>query len=401
MWASYRALLGRAEARSLALVCALGWWSYGGYGLAMILAVHRATASFAVAGATIAAFSVGSGLLAPARGRLIDRRGPHVLGWLATGHLAAAGMLLIGCATDSSVSLIVAAGLLGGSAPPIIATARSMWTTLGGPELAPTGHALNAALSDAAQLSSPVLTGAVALLISPSTALAMAVLGAVAAAMVLSRREGGQRALSRPSGHRVWGVLAQSSGLRTLAAGDLATGAWLAALELAVVALAARTGTPELGALPLAASALGSITMSIRVGARRSARSAGRRYVIGSMVVAGVLPLVALWPSLGSTAAVLIVAGGGFGLLNVALFELLDELVPPGRTTEAFTWLTTSQAAGSALGAEAAGRLARAGASASLALVAGLAGLAAVIAIVRRHTLTAGCDEPRPSLTRR
>jgi hypothetical protein len=39
-------------------------------------------------------------------------------------------------------------------------------------------------------------------------------------------------------------------------------------------------------------------------------------------------------------------------------------------------------------------------ATASLIVVVALAGLAAVIAIIRRHTLTAGRDESRPSLTR-
>jgi hypothetical protein len=35
----------------------------------------------------------------------------------------------------------------------------------------------------------------------------------------------------------------------------------------------------------------------------------------------------------------------------VALFELLDHVVPPARAVEAFTWLTTAQGAGSAAGA--------------------------------------------------
>ena len=68
MSSTYRALFRRAEARSVALSCGLGWLSFAGYGLAIVLAVEAATGSFAVAGATVAAFSAGSALLAPLRG---------------------------------------------------------------------------------------------------------------------------------------------------------------------------------------------------------------------------------------------------------------------------------------------------------------------------------------------
>lgn len=50
MLSSYRALLARGGAAQLAFACALGWLSYTGYSLAIILAVHAATGSFAVAG---------------------------------------------------------------------------------------------------------------------------------------------------------------------------------------------------------------------------------------------------------------------------------------------------------------------------------------------------------------
>jgi len=392
MLVSYRALLGRDGARSLALACGLGWLSYSGYGLAIILAVHSGTRSFATAGAAVAAFSVGSGLAAPTRGRLIDRRGPRALGYLATGHLLAAVLLLIGCSGgQNSVLLLSSAGLAGACAPPIIATARSMWTDVAGADLARTGHALNAALADAAQIASPALTGTLALLASPSAALATLVVGAVSASWLLAIRE--RRVVlpgvSRRRAHRIWGVLSESAGLRTIVVGDLAIGGWLGGLEVAVTTVAAATGVPELGALPLAASALGSIVLSIWSGTRRSKQSAGWRYVAGSIIVATALPLTLLSPSVGAIAAILVLAGAGFGLLNVAVFELLDQVAPADRATEAFTWLTTSQAAGMAIGAAAAGRLAQISPTDPLLLIIAFAALAAAIAIARRHSLGA------------
>jgi hypothetical protein len=93
-------------------------------------------------------------------------------------------------------------------------------------------------------------------------------------------------------------------------------------------------------------------------------------------------------PSLLSLTAIAMVAGAGYGVLGVALFELLDHVVPPARAVEAFTWLTTAQAAGSAAGASLAGTLVRDGTTRAFALVAICAAAAAGIAIARRSTLS-------------
>ncbi|MDO8188348.1 hypothetical protein Q7L71_22275, partial [Conexibacter sp. CPCC 205706] len=57
-------------------------------------------------------------------------------------------------------------------------------------------------------------------------------------------------------------------------------------------------------------------------------------------------------------AALVLPAGAGYGLLSVALLELLDDAAPPHRQVEAFTWLTSAQALGLALGSLSAGALA-------------------------------------------
>jgi len=91
--------------------------------------------------------------------------------------------------------------------------------------------------------------------------------------------------------------------------------------------------------------------------------------------------------SLPVLAVIVAVAGAGFGLLGVALFELLDHVVPSDRAVEAFTWLTTGQAIGTAVGAAAAGHLAKSSPTAGLYLVACAATAVAVLAVARRRTL--------------
>jgi hypothetical protein len=385
----YRALLARAGARPLALACALGWFAFTSYGLAIILAVHACTHSFALAGGAVAAFSAGSAVAAPARGRLIDVRGPGGLSLFVVAHGCAVAALILECASDApAIALLGTCALAGVLVPPLIATARAIWPDVAGAELTKSAHALNASLADAAQLVSPGATGAVAAAFAPTVALTALIVAACVAG-VLVMRVGRRRRAKReraPAGG-VWGVITESAGLRTLVACDVAGGMWTGGLEVAATALAARHGAAELGAVPLSAAACGGIAGALWVGSRAVAPGAVPRYVGGSLLPALVLPLALIGPSLISVTAISIVAGAGYGILGAALFELLDQVVPGERAVEAFTWLTTGQAAGSAAGAALVGGLVHRGITSAFLLVAICAVAAAVIAVVRRVTI--------------
>jgi hypothetical protein len=385
MLSQYRALLARGRARPLVLACALAWVAFTGYALAIILAVHAATGSFSAAGGAVAAFSAGSGLAAPARGRFIDTRGARSLGVFAVAHGGTAAGLVAACALHASTwILVVMAALAGALAPPLIATARMLWADVAGPALSRPAHALNASLADMAQLLSPGVVAGLAALLAPSLALAVLITGAAVAGVLIAavgRHHPPQRkSPSRP----FWGVVTQSCGLRTLVACDVAAGLWTGGLEVALTSLASRQGSAELAAIPLAAAALGGILASLWVGSRSASAPAASRYVGGSIAVAVVLPLLAIEPALATVAGIAVLAGAGYGILGAALFELLDHVVSGDRAVEAFTWLTTGQAAGTAAGAAAAGALAQHGTSDAFALVAACAVLAAIIAVVRR-----------------
>lgn len=384
MFSQYRALLARARARRLALASALGWFALASYALAIILAVHAATGSFSLAGAAVGAFSAGSGLAAPARGRLIDTYGARGLVVVAVAHAGAASGLVLGCALHGSASWLVgAAALAGVSAPPLIATARMLWADVAGPALATPAHALNASLGDVAQLLSPGLTGALAAVFAPSAALAVL----VAAAALIARVGRYRRPASRARTGQLWGAIPQSSSLRTLVACDVAGGLWTGGFEVTVTSLASTHGSAELAAVPLRAGALGGILASLWVGSRPVTPPAAARYLGGSVLVAVVLPLAVIRPSLATVTVIALVAGAGYGVLGAALFELLDHVVSADRAVEAFPWLTTGQAAGTAAGAAAAGALTRHGNADAFALVAACAAVGAVIAASRRRSL--------------
>jgi MFS family permease len=382
---AYRALLARPGARGLALACGLGWLSFGSYGLAIVLAVHAASGSFAAAGAAIAAFSAGAGALAPLRGRLVDARGPRALAAFAPLSAGALALLAIGCLAGwSGPALACAAGAAGAAMPPLIATARSVWPAVAGPDLSRAAHALNAALGDGAQVVGPALTGAIAGLASPVAALLVLIPGPAAGALLLAARHGGRDAprAGPPAARRVLGARGESAALRTLAAADLAGGVGFGALD---VALPATARVPALAAVPLALFAAGSVGASVWSGSAAGARPAASRYLAGALLAAVAVAPCAVVRSLDALSGLLLAAGACFGVLNVALFELLDEVVEPHRAVEALTWLTTLQGAGAAAGAALAGRLAQDG----LVLVAVAAACGAAVAAGRRGTLQA------------
>lgn len=388
---SYLALLARPGARAVALSCALGWLSFSSYGLAIVLAVHSASGSFAVAGAAIGAFSAGAALLAPARGRFVDRRGPRAVAFFALPHATALALLVAGCAASHSAPLLVASAALSGACvPPLIATARSLWPAVAGPSLARTGHAFNAVLGNLAQVAGPALTGALAALASPLVALGVLVPGAAAGALLLARAAPPpleRRSVPPSAKSRLLGLLRDSAGLRVLVACELALGLTLGAVEVAAPVIAARAGSAPLAALPLALFAVGSVALSLWSGSGRARATAGARYLAGIVVLAAVLPVCVVVPTLTGISGVLLVGGAGFGLLTVALFELLDEVVDAARAVEALTWLTTAQGAGMAAGAAAAGVLAEGGATRVLVLAALAAVVAALVACGRRLAL--------------
>jgi MFS family permease len=379
----YRALLARPHARMLALACALGWLSFASLSLGVVLVVHRSTGSFGVAGAAVAAFGAGVGLLSPVRGQLVDRRGARALLVFGTTYtIALTALLALATLRAPAAALVAAAGATGAVAPPLIASARAVWPHVAGAELARAGHALNALIGDAGAVLGPLILGGIAALGSPATAMAAVGAGPVLGCVLVARI--GIPVVPAPAGRS--GALRASGGLRTIAAAGVPLGAALGALNVAAPAVADRQGAPELAAVPFACFAAASVLASLWAGHSRRAGPPAQRYVAGFSGFAAVLLGCLVVDSLVGLSLVLAAAGLAFGLLNVGLLELLDEIVPEHNAVESLAWVTSSEAVGAAAGAAAAGALAES-TSAALA-VAALAPLAgAAITLARRGTV--------------
>ena len=110
---SYLAVLRVRHARPLLVAALVGRLSFAMGTVALVLFVQHATGSFAVAGVVSAAAFLANGLLAPVRGRLVDRYGlRRTLPSLAVGYAAALVGLVVAVSADPANTL-AAAGLAG------------------------------------------------------------------------------------------------------------------------------------------------------------------------------------------------------------------------------------------------------------------------------------------------
>lgn len=390
MLSTYRATLARPGARTLAIACALAWLTTSTYGLGLVLAVHHATGSFAAAGTTAGAFALGTALLAPWRGRLVDRRGPQMLRPLAIAHAVLLALLLATAGHVARELTVGAAVLAGTLVPPLIAVARARWTRLAGsPGDARPGHALNAVLADTASVLGPVVVAALAVLTGPAVAVGLFLPGLLASAMVLAHDAPPGAAPAQPSaeaepptapiGIGIFG----GSAFRMILATETLLAVAFGAFDLIAPALGTASGSPSLGAAALAAFAGGSAAAGLWSGAISEAAPPARRLLAGLTLTAATFAAASAAPTVLVLAVAGVPAGIGVGLAFVAILELLDAAVPEERSVEAFTWLTAGGGLGAAGGAIAAGQLSAAGHdAAAVALCATAVGVAALWAAV-------------------
>jgi hypothetical protein len=376
----YREVLAEGPVRRLLAASLTGRLAFAMLPLAFVL-FAAANAGTAAAGVLVAAFSATS-VLAPARGRIVDRRGPPALiafAFACSGALAA--LAAAGSADAPAAVLVVVGGLAGLAVPPLGPFTRAAWgRALGGDRLQRI-FALDSAGEEAALIVAPLAVAGIVAVASPEAALLVA-----AAGLLAGTGAAGRSVLAQDPGAAAPSVTAAARrlppALWLTIASLLGPGAALGAIDLAVPALARSAGAPARAGLLLAALAAGTATASLLAGRRRWAWPATRRLPALQLTVAGALAGAAAVAGRPAALAVVLVAVGmALGAQFVTVYPLVDELAPAGAATRSFAWLVTANNAGIGIGAALAGQLD--GGAAGLWLAAGcaLAGLPVTLAI--------------------
>ena len=189
--------------------------------------------------------------------------------------------------------------------------------------------------------------------------------------------------------------------MRTLVSVLTATGMLFGAVDVAVPATAEALAGPLLGVWGLGSLAGGAVATRRGGGAHTPAGLA----LMLAFLAAAHLALAAVAGSLVALAVVLFVAGSAIAPTFAGVYAMVERVAPTGTVTEAFAWLATAGAVGSAAGAAVAGNLVEQAGPAAAFVLAGIAGAVALVTTLLRAatlqdtvaTASAAAPSPRPT----
>jgi MFS family permease len=359
-------------------------------GLATIFFVQDESGSIAVAGFAVAAFSVTAAALAPARGRLVDRRGFSAgLLPLVLAHAAATGAFLVVAPLPGHDALFVVVAALGGAtAPPVNASMRALWPSLVERDQLDAAYGTEAVLQEASYLVGPLLTGLAVTALSPSAPIVGAT-GLTLLGGILFAGEGAAAGWGR-SDKRERKRLLVNRGVRALIASLALASLAGGVLEVAIPSFAEQHSSPLGAGGLIAAMSAASLVGGVWYGMRRWRIAPLWRFVGASAL--GAVGYGLTIPASSAPAFVIALVVFGFSLAPglAAVYSILDDVAPPGSAVESVTWLTTSTAGGAAVGAAIGGVVIdQASVPAALGLGAMALVLATAVPLVWRDSLAA------------
>jgi len=369
----YSQLLALPHLKAAIIASVIGRLPIGIAGLAVLLLVHKATGSFAQAGATTASYVLGLAAVAPLLGRLIDRRGPRrILAACGVIYPAALGGLLAALAWSAPVWIILPiAGTAGASLPPITVCMRTfLRRRLGEDPLLATAYSLESVLIETVFIIGPMLVSAIVAAASPAWAVAFAggcaglgTLLFLKAPPLASWHIEQRRAMS------MFGPLEQGRFLLLLLV-ILCYSIAFGLVEIGVTAFASEAGLPALAGVMLGLMSVGSVCGGLTYGSRGWHLPLSRQFTITLAIMGvGIAPLAMLAsPPLFTAFAV----ATGLAMAPALTIQsmLVARIAIPEHATEAFTWSSTGLLAGVGIGLAGGGMLLESGTSA-LVLAAG------------------------------
>lgn len=384
--ARYGALFRVPHGRRLVLSGMLARLPMGMIGLALLLLVRESGGSYAAAGAVSGAYFIATAVGAPISGRLVDRRGQaRILGSRAVIFPALLAVVCALALLDAPMALVgTASAAAGALMPPVGASLRSLWPRLFvDAELRAAAYALEASLQEITFVVGPLLVALLTAAGSPVLALGVAAAagGLGTALIALAEPVRAWRPEEERHAASILGAL-ESRGVLTIVGLSAFLGIGFGGTEVGFPAFAERHGGAELGSIPLALFAGGSLVGGLVAGARVTMAPL-RLLRVSAVLLAFGLALPLLGWSLPSMAVLAFLAGLAIAPVVMSAYGLVDAVATRGTAAEAFSWITTAVFAGFSAGMALGGTLIDAyGARASFCLGAAATALGAVLVAV-------------------
>jgi MFS family permease len=344
----YKELFSFPQVISLGIAAFPARLAYGMIGLGIFFKAEQSTDSFAIAGFAIGLNSLAGAATAGIRGSVMDRWGQKwPLRILVPAYTI---LILVLNQMDSARSILIAAFVLGITAPPINLSVRPLWKDIVPPTYLRTAYAFDSSMMSSTTVLGPVVVTALALSSRPYLALD------VVAGLILT----GGIALGLTRVSRNWipekkakgqERLLKNRAIQMLMFEGCFIGFGWGVFDVAVPAFATQEDVPHRVAWIFAAFGVATIIGGLLGGlvSKKMAPLSALRYAYVCWTVACV-PIVFTYPDW--TMAVVGASIGFFGgAVQVFYFEVLEAVRPKGSQTSSLGWIWSVEGTFMAVGA--------------------------------------------------
>jgi len=322
--------------------------AYGMISLSIFFKVQQSTGSIAIAGLATGVNGITGATTAGLRGTLIDKFGMKIpLRFFAPGY---ALLILLFSTGSTKTELVLFAGLLGFSAPPINLSIRPLWKVTVPKEQIRTAYAIDTAVMNSVGVFGPLVATTVSLNYSPQISLRICsiliLIGGAALSMSPQLKKWKPERKSS-SDLAVW----RTPAMQLLMCEGVFIGLGWGAFDIAIPAfttlenIAGRTGV--IFAIMAAGNVIGGLVAGM-VSKRTSSFAAFKRIYFYWFIFS--LPLAFTYPDWSMmivTAVMSLMAGG----LQVFYLEISEAVRPKGTAVAALGWLWTVEGTFASLGA--------------------------------------------------
>lgn len=322
--------------------------AYGMISLSIFFKVQQTTGSIAIAGLATGVNGITGATTAGLRGTLIDKFGMKIpLRVFAPSY---AVLILLFSTGNSSTQLVVFAGVLGFSAPPINLSIRPLWKVTVPKDQIRTAYAIDTAVMNSVGVFGPLAATTVALNYSPEIALQIcsALIFIGGAALSLSpqlKRWAPENKTSQDLA--VW----RTPAMQLLMLEGVFIGLGWGAFDIAVPAFTTLENIPHRTGILFAIMAAGNVIGGLVAGMvskKTSSFTAFKRIYLFWFIFS--LPLAFTYPDWSMmivTATMSLMSGG----LQVFYLEISEAVRPKGTAVAALGWLWTVEGTFASLGA--------------------------------------------------
>jgi MFS family permease len=344
----YKELFSFPQVISLGIAAFPARLAYGMIGLGIFFKAEQSTGSFAIAGFAIGLNSLAGAATAGIRGSVMDRWGQKwPLRILVPAYTI---LILVLNQMDTARSILIAAFVLGITAPPINLSVRPLWKDIVPPTYLRTAYAFDSSMMSSTTVLGPVVVTALALSSRPYLALD------VVAGLMLT----GGIALGLTRVSRNWipekkakgqERLLKNRAIQMLMFEGCFIGFGWGVFDVAVPAFATQEDVPHRVAWIFAAFGVATIIGGLLGGlvSKKMAPLSALRYAYVCWTVACV-PIVFTYPDW--TMAVVGASIGFFGgAVQVFYFEVLEAVRPKGSQTSSLGWIWSVEGTFMAVGA--------------------------------------------------